>query len=83
MTLKEAKEASKKAEAEAKLPLEDLIDSIGTKLQAMNEKTGSIDEYAQLMDDLGIPDSVKATNANESQRQQREMLLDGLVELGY
>ena len=85
-TIQEAqKKAAKarKAEAEAKLPLEDLIDSIGTKLQAMNEKTGSIDEYAQLMDDLGIPDTFKATNANESQRQQLEMLLDGLVELGY
>lgn len=86
VTIQEAqKKAAKarKAEAEAKLPLEDLIDSIGTKLQAMNEKTGSIDEYAQLMDDLGIPDTFKATNANESQRQQLEMLLGGLVELGY
>lgn len=74
---------AKKEEIEKKLSVEELIDIIGSKLQAMTEKEGSIDSYADLMQNLLGTTDFKASQATEAQRQQLEMLIDGLTELGY
>lgn len=85
-TIQEAQKKAakaKKEETEKKLSIEELIDTIGSKLQAMTEKEGGIDSYADLMQRLLGTTDFKASQATEAQRQQLEMLIDGLTELGY
>lgn len=74
---------AKKEEADKKVPLEELITTIGDKLQVMSERDGDIKKYSDLMQELLGTTEFKASQATESQRQQLELLIDGLTELGY
>lgn len=74
---------AKKEEIERKVPIEELISTIGDKLQKMSAKEGDISSYSDLMQDVLGTTDFKASQATESQRQQLEALIDGLVELGY
>lgn len=78
----EAKIAKKEEEA-AKLPIEELINQIGNKIEKMIEKDGNMEAYSRILsDDLGFAD-FKAQEATEKQREQLEQIIDLLTKKGY
>jgi hypothetical protein len=78
----EKKEAKKKASTPT-VPVSDLIEEIGEKLEVMNEKEGNLESYYQILEEeLGNRD-FKAMNATEKQREQIEQILSALEAKGY
>lgn len=76
-------EAETKAEAEAMLPIDELIQRIGMMLKQMNAKNGNINEYSDLLlDKLGTKD-FKCNTATEAQREQVETIYYALMDKGY
>ena len=81
------KAATAKAEKEeaAKRPIEDMIEEIGNRLKTAVSKYGKgvLQTYSQLLaDKLGNAD-FKAIEATDANRQQLDLILEGLTELGY
>ena len=86
ITLQEAQkiEKAKAAEEEkTKQPIEELINIIGNKLKAMNAKEGNIARYNEVMQKCLGTVEFSAQQATEANRQQLELLIEGLTAIGY
>lgn len=78
----EKKEAKKK-KAAAEVSVDSLIETIGNKLEAMNENEGSLETYYTILEEELGNREFKAMNATEKQREQIEQILAALEARGY
>lgn len=82
ITYEEA-EIKAKNENVAKVPIGDLINSIGEIVQNMSNQNGNIEPYYQIMEEEFGTRDFKAMEATERQREQVEQLLNALKAKGY
>lgn len=70
-------------EKKAQLPIPQLIDAIGTKVKKMIEKDGNKTVYEEIVEEKTGNRGFKCAEASEKQREQLELILQGLEEKGY
>ena len=80
--VKKEQAKAKKEEAEKK-PISEIIEAIGNKVTAIGEaNNGNIERYYEVMGKVLGTREFRAMDAGESQREQLEVLLKGLVDAG-